>query len=101
MTVTTAADEARRDRGRGLDGTGAVVDIRFEGGVPVSVNGVPMPPAELIESLSLIAGQHGVGRVESTRNGRTVVYDAPAAAVLHAARAALGEPNRRRASVGC
>ena len=34
---------------------------------------------------------HGVGRLESTSNGRTVVYDAPAAMVLHTARAALGD----------
>jgi len=50
-----------------------------------------MPPVELVESLALIAGRHGVGRLESTSNGRTVVYDAPAAMVLHTARAALGE----------
>lgn len=67
------------------------IDIQFEAGVPVSVNDVPMPPVELVESLALIAGQHGVGRLESTSNGRTVVYDAPAAMVLHTARAALGD----------
>ncbi len=65
--------------------------IRFEAGVPVSINDVPMPPVELIESLAIIAGRHGVGRLESSRNGRTVVYDAPAAMVLHTARAALVE----------
>jgi len=68
----------------------AHINIQFEAGVPVSVNEVPMPPVELVESLALIAGRHGVGRLESTSNGRTVVYDAPAAMVLHAARAALG-----------
>jgi argininosuccinate synthase len=55
----------------------------------VSINEVPMPPVELVESLALIAGRHGVGRLESSRNGRTVVYDAPAAMVLHTAHAAL------------
>jgi argininosuccinate synthase len=65
------------------------LELRFEGGVPVSVNGVPMPPVELIESLTLIAGRHGVGRLETSSNRRTVVYDAPAAMVLHTARAAL------------
>jgi len=70
----------------------ARLDIRFENGVPVAVNDVPMPPVELVESLTLIAGRHGVGRLESRSNGRTLVYDAPAAAVLHAARTALGEP---------
>jgi argininosuccinate synthase len=65
--------------------------IRFEGDLPVAINDVPMPPVELVESLALIAGRHGVGRLETSRNGRTVVYDAPAAMVLHTARAALTE----------
>jgi argininosuccinate synthase len=65
------------------------LELRFEAGVPVSVNGVPMPPVELIESLTLIAGRHGVGRLETSSNRRTVVYDAPAAMVLHTAQAAL------------
>lgn len=69
----------------------AHIDLQFEAGVPVSINDVPMPPVELVESLALIAGRHGVGRLESTSNGRTVVYDAPAAMVLHTARAALGD----------
>lgn len=69
----------------------AHIELQFEGGVPVSINDVPMPPVELVESLALIAGRHGVGRLESTSNGRTVVYDAPAAMVLHTARAALGD----------
>lgn len=68
----------------------AHVDIRFEDGVPVAINEVPMPPVELVESLALIAGRHGVGRLENNRNGYTVVCDAPAAIVLHAARAAIG-----------
>jgi argininosuccinate synthase len=67
----------------------AYLAIRFECGVPVAVNDVPMPAVELLESLALIAGRHGVGRFETAGHGRTTVYDAPAAAVLHAARAAL------------
>ena len=70
----------------------AHLDIGFEGGVPVSINDVPLSPVELVESLALIAGRHGVGRVERSSNGRTVVYDAPAAMVLNAARAAVGGP---------
>src|SRR5687768_8149643 len=42
----------------------AYVEIAFDGGVPVSINDVALPLLELIESLSVIAGQHGVGRVE-------------------------------------
>ena len=42
----------------------AFVEIAFERGVPIAINGVAMPPLELIGSLDIIAGAHGVGRVE-------------------------------------
>ena len=71
----------------------ALVDIHFERGMPTSVNGVSMSPAELVECLSLIAGQHGLGRVMApSRGSRHVIYDAPAAVVLHAAASAAGGP---------
>jgi argininosuccinate synthase len=44
-----------------------------------------MAMTELIESLSIIAGHHGVGRIESDGS----CTEAPAAVVLHAAHAAL------------
>jgi argininosuccinate synthase len=65
--------------------TPAYVEIVFERGVPAAVNGVPMAMTELIESLSIIAGHHGVGRIESASS----CTEAPAALVLHAAHAAL------------
>jgi argininosuccinate synthase len=70
--------------------TPAYVEISFERGVPAAINGVPMALTELIESLSIIAGQHGVGRIAVTESdvaGARVrhVYEAPAAVVLHAA----------------
>jgi argininosuccinate synthase len=67
------------------------LDIGVEHGVPVSINGVPMSPAELVESLALIAGRHGVGRFECSEGGRRIVCDAPAAVVLRTALAAAGE----------
>lgn len=74
----------------------AAVDIEFEGGVPVKVNGVAMPLVELIQSLETIAGAHGVGRlerVERRRGGLRLeapdVHEAPAAVALHRAHAAL------------
>jgi argininosuccinate synthase len=69
----------------------AHIDLQFERGIPTAVNGVPMSPAELVESLTLIAGRHGVGRLEGGSAGRHVVYDAPAAVALGAALASLGE----------
>ena len=70
--------------------TGAYVEIEWERGVPVSVNGVAMPLTELINSLETIAGGHGVGRIDVVEN-RLVgiksreIYEAPAGLVLHAA----------------
>lgn len=59
----------------------AEVEIAFERGVPIGLNGVPMGLTELIEILSIIAGSHGVGRVEMAEQ----CGEAPAAIVLHAA----------------
>ena len=66
----------------------ARLEIAFEAGLPVSINGIPMSLPELIESVSTIAGTHGVGRLTDTSG--TAVH-APAAVVLQAAHDALGE----------
>jgi len=65
----------------------ARLEIVFEAGLPVSINGISMSLPELIESVSTIAGTHGVGRVTDTSG---VAVDAPAAVVLQAAHDALG-----------
>lgn len=68
----------------------AYVEIQWEDGVPMAVNGVEMSPVELINSLETIAGVHGVGRIDMVEN-RLVgiksreVYEAPAALLLHEA----------------
>jgi len=68
----------------------AYLEIAFEAGVPLAVNGVPMPLTELIHSAGTIAGAHGVGRIDVVEN-RLVgiksreIYEAPAAVALHAA----------------
>jgi argininosuccinate synthase len=70
--------------------TPAYVELEFDRGLPTAINRVPMGLTELIESLSTIAGQHGVGRIDMVEN-RLVgmktreIYEAPAAVVLHAA----------------
>lgn len=71
-----------------------VLEIGFEKGVPVSVDGEALPPVKLIEMLNKIAGRCAVGRfdvIENRISGRKTreVYEAPAAAVLHAAHRAL------------
>jgi argininosuccinate synthase len=68
----------------------AYVEIAFDSGVPVAINGVEMPILDLIGSLGIIAGAHGVGRIDMVENrlvgikGREI-YEAPAAVVLHTA----------------
>jgi argininosuccinate synthase len=68
----------------------AFVEISFEQGTPVAINGVPMPLTELIESVSVIAGRQGVGRIERVETDpsgavKRTIYEAPGAVVLHAA----------------
>jgi argininosuccinate synthase len=69
----------------------AFVDIHFESRVPTSVNGVAMSPAELIECLSLLGGQHGIGRTVWSQGSRRVLHEAPAGTILRAAAAGVGE----------
>ncbi|MBS3764653.1 MAG: argininosuccinate synthase, partial [Planctomycetes bacterium] len=70
------------------------VEIEFEQGVPVAVDGETMSGKTLIEKLNRIAGEHGVGRIDHVEN-RLVgiksreIYEAPAAIVLHKAHRAL------------
>jgi argininosuccinate synthase len=70
------------------------ITLEFEGGIPVALDGERAAPVELIERLSTLAGQHGVGRVDHVED-RLVgiksreIYEAPAAAVLHMAHRAL------------
>jgi argininosuccinate synthase len=73
--------------------TPAHVDVAFEEGVPVAVNGVKLSLVELISSLETIAGAHGVGRLQGPgdSSGRLsdLAIEAPAAIVLHEAHRAL------------
>ncbi len=68
----------------------AYVEIGFEKGVPVSLDGKALDPVELVSELNIIAGNHGVGRVDHIEN-RLVgiksreIYESPAATVLLAA----------------
>jgi argininosuccinate synthase len=67
-----------------------VVTIGFERGVPVTLDGEPRGPVEMVEALNRAAGAHGVGRLDLVEN-RLVgiksrgVYETPAGTVLHVA----------------
>ena len=66
------------------------VEIGFEAGAPVSLDGEKMSAAALIARVNALAGEHGVGRIDMVEN-RLVgfksreVYECPAATVLIAA----------------
>ncbi|TMC22155.1 MAG: argininosuccinate synthase [Chloroflexi bacterium] len=70
------------------------VEITFQHGIPVALNGVEMNGVELIETLNKQAGAYGIGRIDHVEN-RLVgiksreIYEAPGAVVLHAAHSAL------------
>jgi argininosuccinate synthase len=92
--IVAAAPE-RRAAARTLE-TPAHLEVEFEHGVPVSVNGVPMPLTELIESVAIIAGNHGVGATGPAHSD--TIFEAPAAIVLSEAHEALTGGLRGRAT---
>lgn len=79
---------------RRAPGRPEAVEVGFEGGDPVSLNGRRLSPFRLLEALNRIAGRHGVGRVDLVEN-RFVgiksrgVYETPGGTVLHHARRAV------------
>ncbi len=63
----------------------AHIELAFEQGIPVAVNGITMPLPELNESLSTIAADHGIGLLGDARLMASSLADV----VLSHARAAL------------
>jgi argininosuccinate synthase len=68
----------------------AYLEIRFEKGVPVSLDGESLSPASVIARLNALAGEHGVGRIDMIENRLVGIksretYECPAATVLLAA----------------
>ena len=70
------------------------VDVDFEAGDPVAVDGRRLAPVALLEHLNRLGGEHGIGRVDLVEN-RFVgmksrgVYETPGGTILHVARRAL------------
>lgn len=87
MFVLTVSPEAAPDKP-------TYVEIGFEKGNPVSVDGKAMSPAQLLDHLNGIAGANGIGRVDMVEN-RYVgmksrgVYETPGGTVLWAAHRAV------------
>jgi argininosuccinate synthase len=70
------------------------VEIDFEAGVPVAVDGETLSPATLLDRLNKIGGEHGIGRIDLVEN-RFVgmksrgVYETPGVTILQAAHRAV------------
>ena len=70
------------------------VEIEFERGIPVALDGETLDGSTLIARLNDLAGSHGIGRIDHVEN-RFVgiksreIYECPAVVLLHKAHAAL------------
>ena len=75
---------------------GEYVNMKFEKGVPVSINGEEMKVADIIRKLNALGGKHGIGIVNIVEN-RVVgmksrgVYETPGGTILMEAHAQLEE----------
>ncbi len=87
MFVLTKSPEAAPDKPQYLE-------IDFEAGDPVAVDGEKLSPAKLLARLNHIGGEHGIGRVDLVEN-RYVglksrgVYETPGGTILRAAHLAV------------
>jgi argininosuccinate synthase len=70
------------------------IEISFEQGNPVAVNGKKMSPAALFKELNVLGGKHGIGRIDMVEN-RFVgmksrgVYETPGGTILRLAHMAM------------
>ena len=86
FTLTTDPEEA--------PDTPQVVEIEFEAGNAVALDGRRLSPAKLLQELNAIGGRHGIGRVDLVEN-RFVgmksrgVYETPGGTILRAAHQAV------------
>ncbi|MEJ5300321.1 MAG: argininosuccinate synthase [Thermodesulforhabdaceae bacterium] len=87
MFVLTVSPERASDKPE-------IVEIDFERGDPVAVNGQRMSPAQLLQHLNELGGKHGIGRVDIVEN-RFVgmksrgVYETPGGTILRVAHQAI------------
>lgn len=71
-----------------------IIEIEFQAGDPVAVNGQALSPANLLRELNRLGGRHGIGRVDIVEN-RFVgmksrgVYETPGGTVLRIAHMAV------------
>ncbi|MGB5158023.1 argininosuccinate synthase [Desulfobacterium sp. N47] len=70
------------------------IEISFEKGNPVAIDGITYSPAKLLKELNRLGGKHGIGRIDLVEN-RFVgmksrgVYETPGGTILRAAHMAV------------
>ena len=87
MFIRTVSPEAAPDAAR-------TIEIDFERGDPVAIDGEGLSPASLLARLNEIGGMNGIGRLDLVEN-RYVgmksrgIYETPGGTILHAAHRAI------------
>ena len=67
-----------------------MIEIEFEAGIPIRLNGVPVNSLDAVKRLNTIGGRNGIGRIDMVEN-RFVgmksrgVYEAPGMSILYEA----------------
>lgn len=75
---------------------GEALSLTFDKGIPVSLNGKKMSPANIIKELNILGGKHGIGIVDIVEN-RVVgmksrgIYETPGGTILMEAHTQLEE----------
>jgi len=70
------------------------IEIQYEAGNPVAINGEKLSPAKLLERLNQFGGENGIGRIDIVEN-RFVgmksrgIYETPGGTILHQAHRAI------------
>ncbi len=70
------------------------IEIEFESGVPIAINGEKLSPYKLLEKLNELGGKNGIGRIDVVEN-RFVgmksrgIYETPGGTILHRAHRAM------------
>jgi argininosuccinate synthase len=87
MYLLTQSPEAAPD-------VAVYVELDFEAGNPVAVDGRRLPPVALLERLNRVGAEHGIGRVDLVENRFVGMksrgcYETPGGTILVAARRAL------------
>ena len=87
MFLTTVSPQKAPDRP-------TVIELDFEKGNPVRLNGKRLSPYNMVDSLNRLGGKNGIGRADVVENRTTGmksrgVYETPGGTILHEARIAL------------